>query len=311
MEWRNNTMKGKDLLSISDLTPTDVQNLVIQSIEIKTGSYPRPLEGKVIALLFEKPSLRTRVSFEVGIRKLGGDCFYLGGSEIGLGTREPVKDVARVLDRWVDGIIARVFSHENLMTLANNTSVPVINALSDVEHPCQAMADLLTIYEHKSTFNNQKLAYIGDGNNVANSLALACASVGIEFVIAVPEGYQIESSIWTEVELRSQLEDSENRQIRLPEKAVFGADVVYTDVWVSMGQDDESSKRIKAFEKYQVSPDLLGLAKPDAIFMHDMPAHEGQEITVGMLDHPQSVVFDQAENRLHAQAAIMMGLFAD
>jgi len=304
-------MKGKDLLSISDLTPTDVQNLVIQSIEIKTGSYPRPLEGKVIALLFEKPSLRTRVSFEVGIRKLGGDCFYLGGSEIGLGTREPVKDVARVLDRWVDGIIARVFSHENLMTLANNTSVPVINALSDVEHPCQAMADLLTIYEHKSTFNNQKLAYIGDGNNVANSLALACASVGIEFVIAVPEGYQIESSIWTEVELRSQLEDSENRQIRLPEKAVFGADVVYTDVWVSMGQDDESSKRIKAFEKYQVSPDLLGLAKPDAIFMHDMPAHEGQEITVGMLDHPQSVVFDQAENRLHAQAAIMMGLFAD
>ena len=258
-------MKGKDLLSISDLTPTDVQNLVIQSIEIKTGSYPRPLEGKVIALLFEKPSLRTRVSFEVGIRKLGGDCFYLGGSEIGLGTREPVKDVARVLDRWVDGIIARVFSHENLMTLANNTSVPVINALSDVEHPCQAMADLLTIYEHKSTFNNQKLAYIGDGNNVANSLALACASVGIEFVIAVPEGYQIESSIWTEVELRSQLEDSENRQIRLPEKAVFGADVVYTDVWVSMGQDDESSKRIKAFEKYQVSPDLMGLAKPDAI----------------------------------------------
>ena len=304
-------MKGKDLLSISDLTPTDVQNLVIQSTEIKTGSYPRPLEGKVIALLFEKPSLRTRVSFEVGIRKLGGDCFYLGGSEIGLGTREPVKDVARVLDRWVDGIIARVFSHDNLITLANNISVPVINALSDVEHPCQAMADLLTIYEHRSTFNNQKLAYIGDGNNVANSLALACASVGIEFVIAVPEGYQIEPSIWTEVELRSQLEDSENRQIRLPEKAVFGADVVYTDVWVSMGQDDESSKRIKAFEKYQVSPDLLGLAKPDAIFMHDMPAHEGQEITVGMLDHPQSVVFDQAENRLHAQAAIMMGLFAD
>ena len=265
MEWRNNIMKGKDLLSISDITPKDVQNLVIQSTEIKTGSYPRPLEGKVIALLFEKPSLRTRVSFEVGIRKLGGDCFYLGGSEIGLGTREPVKDVA----------------------------------------------DLLTIYEHRSTFNNQKLAYIGDGNNVANSLALACASVGIEFVIAVPEGYQIEPSIWTEVELRSQLEDSENRQIRLPEKAVFGADVVYTDVWVSMGQDDESSKRIKAFEKYQVSPDLLGLAKPDAIFMHDMPAHEGQEITVGMLDHPQSVVFDQAENRLHAQAAIMMGLFAD
>lgn len=303
-------MKGKDFLSISDLTPKEVRNLVSQSKKIKTGVYPRPLEGKVIALLFEKPSLRTRVSFEVGIRKLGGDCFYLGGSEIGLGTREPVKDVARVLDRWVDGVVARVFSHENLMNLADNTSVPVINALSDVEHPCQAMADLLTIYEHRNTFNNQKLAYIGDGNNVANSLSLACASVGIEFVIAVPEGYQITPSIWTEVESRFQAKDRKIEQIRFPEKAVFGADVVYTDVWVSMGQDDELSRRIKAFKKYQVSPALMELAKPDAIFMHDMPAHEGQEITIGMLDHPQSVVFDQAENRLHAQAAIMMELFA-
>ena len=301
---------GKDFLSIADLSSDEVGLLIDRAAQTKDGPPQRPLEGKTIAMLFEKPSLRTRVSFEVGIRRLGGDCFHLGGPEVGLGEREPVPDVARVLDRWVDGVIARVNSHESLSLLAEHTTVPIINALSDVEHPCQAMADLLTILEHRGRLDGQRVAYVGDGNNVAASLALACASVGAEFVIASPPDYRVDCSTWEEAARRASASGGGVHWVELPEDAARGADVVYTDVWVSMGQDAESKARLRAFQGYQVSPTLMELAKPDAIFMHDMPAHEGEEITPGMLDHPQSVVFDQAENRLHAQNAVLAYLFA-
>ena len=302
-------MDGKDFLSIADLSSDEVGLLIKRAAQMKGGPAGRPLEGRTIAMLFEKPSLRTRVSFEVGIRRLGGDCFHLGGPEVGLGEREPVPDVARVLDRWVDGVVARVNSHESLTLLAEYTTVPIINALSDVEHPCQAMADLLTILEHRGRLDGQRVAYVGDGNNVAASLALACASVGAEFVIASPPGYRVEGSIWDEAGRRARASGGSVAWVPAPEDAAKGADVVYTDVWVSMGQDAESAARHRAFQGYQVSPGLMELAKPGAVFMHDMPAHEGEEITPGMLDHPQSVVFDQAENRLHAQNAVLAYLF--
>ena len=298
-------MDGKDFLSIADLSPDEVGLLIERAAEMKDGPPQRPLDGRTIAMLFEHPSLRTRVSFEVGIRRLGGDCFHLGGPEVGLGQREPVPDVARVLDRWVDGIVARVNSHESLALLAEYTTVPIINALSDVEHPCQAMADLLTILEHRGQLDGQRVAYVGDGNNVAASLALACASVGAQFVVASPPDYRVESAIWEEAGRRAGASSGSVHWVELPEDAARGADVVYTDVWVSMGQDADSAARHRAFQGYQVSPALMELARPDAIFMHDMPAHEGEEIAPGMLDHPQSVVFDQAENRLHAQNAVL------
>ncbi len=301
-------MDGKDFLSIADLSSEEVGLLIERAVRMKGGPAQRPLEGRTIAMLFEKPSLRTRVSFEVGIRRLGGDCFHLGGAEVGLGEREPVPDVARVLDRWVDGVVARVNSHESLRLLAEYTTVPVVNALSDVEHPCQAMADLLTILEHRGRLDGQRVAYVGDGNNVAASLALACASVGAEFVIASPPGYRVDGATWDEAERRAGASGGGVDWVEMPEDAARDADVVYTDVWVSMGQDAETEARHRAFQGYQVSPALMELARPGAIFMHDMPAHEGEEVTPGMLNHPQSVVFDQAENRLHAQNAVLAHL---
>ena len=302
-------MKAKDFLSIADMEPEEVGTMVAKARHIKNGTTPRPLEGKTIALLFEKPSLRTRVSFEVGIRQMGGECVYLGGDDVGLGVREPVADVARVLDRWVDGIVARVYSHASLVLLARHTKVPVINALSDLEHPCQAMADLLTILEHRGSLRGQRVAFIGDGNNVAGSLAVACASVGADFTIAAPKDYRVDADTFEEATRRGATSGSVVIWLEPPVDAARDADVVYTDTWVSMGQDAERARRLKAFQGYQVDDGLMGLAKDDALFMHDMPAHEGEEIASGMLDHPQSVVFDQAENRLHAQKAIMAALF--
>jgi ornithine carbamoyltransferase len=303
-------VKGKDFLSIADMSPEEVGSMVLKAERMRSGATARPLEGKIIALLFEKPSLRTRVSFEVGIRRLGGDCVYLGRDDVGLGVREPVADVARVLDRWVDAVVARVFLHESLELLARHMTVPVINALSDLEHPCQAMADLLTIHQHRGGLRERTVAYIGDGNNVAASLALACASVGADFTIAAPEDYKIAEAIWAEATGRSEANGSKVVWVESPQEAVRGSDVVYTDVWVSMGQDAETEARRRAFEGYQVNEELMGQARADAVFMHDMPAHEGEEIAKGMLDHPRSVVFDQAENRLYAQEAILAELLA-
>ena len=302
-------MKGKDFLSVTDLAPDEIWPVIQKAESMKNGQSPRPLEGKVIALLFEKPSLRTRVSFEVGIRQLGGECVYLGGDDVGLGVREPEADVARVLDRWVDCIVARVSSHRSVEILGGSTSIPVVNALSDLEHPCQALGDLLTVYEHKGKLAGLKVAFVGDGNNVSSSLALACASVGADFTIASPEGYAIPTAIWEEATRRASLRGSRLDSVQAARDAVRNADVVYTDVWVSMGQESDSEQRRRVFAGYQVNEDLMGNAKPDAIFMHDMPAHRGEEISEGMLDHASSVVFDQAENRLHAQKAILVELF--
>ncbi len=302
-------MARKDFLTLADFESEEVKGLVEKAYSFKQGETPRVLEGKVFALVFEKPSLRTRVSFEVGIRQMGGSCIYLSQQDIGLGVREPEADVARVLDRLVDGVIARVFSHRSLELLAEHSSIPIVNALSDLGHPCQAIGDMLTVYEHKGKLDGLGMAFVGDGNNIAGSLALACGSLGMDFTIASPRDYQIPSLVWDEAKRRAVENESEISWVETPEEAVAGVDVVYTDVWISMGDESEASERRKIFSSYQVSEDLVKVAKPDFIFMHDMPAHRGEEISEGMLDHPNSVVFDQAENRLHAQKAILAQLF--
>jgi ornithine carbamoyltransferase len=298
----------RNFLSVADLSPHEIGLSIDSAIHMKGGESPKPLDGMTVITLFEKPSLRTRVSFEIGIRQLGGDCVNLGASEVGLGVREPVADVARVLDRWVDIIVARVNSHDSLVQFAKYANAPIVNALSDLEHPCQAMADILTIQEHRGELRGQRVAYIGDGNNTAASLAIACASVGADFVIAAPPDYQIPTPAWEEANRRASESQSRVGWVELPQQAARGADVVYTDTWVSMGQDDESEVRLEAFKEYQVNEELMSYAKPDALFMHDLPAYEGKEIAPGMIDHPRSVVFDQAENRLHAQKAILAGV---
>ena len=304
-------MKSKDFLSVADLSSDDVAQLVERAYEMKRSKRARPLEGKEFALLFEKPSLRTRVSFEVGIRQLGGTCTYLSQQDVGLGVREPEADIARVLDRWVDGIIARVFSHRSLELLAEYCDIPVVNALSDLEHPCQAMGDLLTIKEHKGRLSDLNVAFIGDGNNVAASLALACASVGANFTLASPEDYQIPTPVLEEARRRAAVSESGIDWTPEPVAAVRDADVVYTDTWVSMGQEDEKAERIAIFGNYKVDEELVKSAKPDFLFMHDMPAYRGQELSEDMIDHNNSVVFDQAENRMHAQKAILDAIYGD
>jgi len=290
----------KDLISIADLTSKDIQDLITSAVELKREKRGPLLDGLVLALIFEKPSLRTRVSFDVAMIQLGGHALYLSPAEVGLGQREPVSDVARVLSRYVDGIVARTFAHQSVALLAKHATVPVINGLSDEEHPCQVLSDLLTIYEKKGTLEGLTIAYIGDTNNVANSLILACALMGIDFRIASPKGYGPKGEILTQARNITVTDDAR--------EAAKGADVVYTDVWTSMGQEAEAERRRKAFAGYQVDAELLSLAKKDSLFMHPLPAHHGEEIAAGLLDAPQSVVFDQAENRLHMQKAILVRL---
>ncbi len=298
-------MKGKDLLSVSDLSSEEVDLLLSDTLSIKTGGWLSSLSGRSLALLFEKPSLRTRVSFEMAMRQLGGQVIYLSPDEVGLGRREPVADVARVISRYVDVIAARTNSHQTLELLAEYASVPVINALSDREHPCQALADLFTIYEKKGDLNGLNLAFIGDGNNVANSLLLAASLVGMNFRIASPAGYQVSDEILDLARDYAGESGSDILCTQELEQAVAGADIVYTDVWTSMGQEDEAEKRRRAFAGYQVNGQLLDLAKDDAILMHPLPAHRGDEVTDDVLDGPASVVFDQAENRLHLAKALL------
>ena len=300
----------KNLLSVSDLTDNQIKKLILTAKDLKTGNEisKQSLKNKSLALLFEKPSLRTRASFELGITQLGGHCVYLSKDDIGMGNREPVVDIANVLDRWFDGIIARVFNHQTLKLLEEGCSIPIINALSDIEHPCQALSDMLTIDEKLGHIENTKIVFFGDGNNVAASLALCAAALGANFVMCSPEKYKVNETIW-----RAALEQAEKTGSKLewtqnPHSAVEDSDVIYTDVWVSMGDEDQSNQRVQDLEEYQVTPELIKLAKSEAIFMHDMPAHEGEEISEGLLYHPQSVVFDQAENRLHMQKAILASL---
>ncbi len=301
-------MEGKDLLSIAGFASGDLAAFIAQAARLKAGPAPARFGGRTLALLFEKPSLRTRVSFEVAMRQLGGEAIYLSPAEVGLGQREPVADVARVLSRYVDAIAARTFAHATVVELARHASVPVINALSDAEHPCQALADLLTIYEKKGRLAGLKLAYVGDANNVANSLMLAAALTGMEFRLASPAGYGPGQEVQRLANEYTRRSGARVVVTDDPKQAVAGADVVYTDVWTSMGQEAESEARRHAFRGYQVNPGLMSLATADAIFLHDLPAHHGEEISEGMLESHWSVVFDQAENRLHAQKALLVEL---
>jgi len=301
-------LKNKDLLSIAQLSAEEVQHLLNISQNMKRGRRKPKLPGKVLALLFEKPSLRTKVSFDVAMYQLGGHTIYLSQAEVGLGKREAVSDVAKVLERYVDIIAARTFAHETVELLAKNTRVPVINALSDLEHPCQALADLLTIKEKKGRLDGVNVAYVGDGNNVAHSLLLACALVGANMRLATPTGYQSNEAIVSQARLFAAQSGSEVICTQDPRSAVAEADVVYTDVWISMGQEAETARRRTDFAGYQVNNELMALAKKDAIFMHPLPAHSGEEISPGLLESPQSVVYDQAENRMHVQKAIMVEL---
>ena len=302
-------MKNKDFLSILDLNDGEVEGIISKAASIKQGSTPQILSGKTVALVFEKPSLRTRVSFEVGVKQMGGTCIFLSNSEIGLGVREPEADVAKVLDRLVDCVVARVFSHRSLEILAEHTSIPVVNALSDQAHPCQALGDCLTIFERKGSLEGLKIAFVGDGNNIAGSLALACSSAGMDFTIASPKNYKLPESIWNQATAEAEKRGTNLRWTQDPKDAVFEADVVYTDVWVSMGDEKEKEERLSVFSSYQVNEQLVKFAKDDFLFMHDMPAHRGEEISEGMLDHPNSVVYHQSENRLHAQKAVLAELF--
>jgi ornithine carbamoyltransferase len=262
-------------------------------------------------MIFEKPSLRTRVSFDVAMQQLGGQAIYLNQAEVGLGQREPVSDVSRVLSRYVDVIAARTYAHQTLLELARYANVPVINALSDEEHPCQALADLLTVMERFGTLRGVRLAFVGDGFNVAVSLAEASALAGIDFVIASPAGYSLPEPALRMAQRAAEDHGGRVRAVEAPADAVQGADVVYTDVWTSMGHEDTYTERKEAFSGYGVTADLMSLAKPTAIFMHDLPAHRGEEVMEDVIEGAQSVVFDQAENRLHAQKAILALVASD
>ncbi len=308
-------LKGRSLLKMSDLSQDELRTVLLQAGRLKRVSAESPLtpllEGKTLALIFEKPSLRTRVTFEVAMTRLGGRSTYLAPADIQLGKRESVEDVSRSLSRWVDGIAARTFAHDTVVRLAESGSIPVVNALSDLEHPCQALADLLTIAEHRCgtteepDFSSVRLAFVGDGNNVANSLLVASAIVGMSMTAACPEGYWPDEGILEEAHAIAAGTGAQIRVTADLREAVDGADVVYTDVWTSMGQEEEREARLQAFRGWSVTPELMSLAKPDAIVMHCLPAHRGEEISAEVIDGPQSVVFDQAENRLHAQMGLL------
>ena len=298
-------LKGKGLLSVADLGSEGIRFLISVAKDMKATGWVSLLERKTLAIIFEKPSLRTRVSFEVAMQQLGGHTIYLSPAEVGLRERESVPDVARVLGRYVDAIAARTFSHQTLEVLSRYSGVPVINALSDLEHPCQALADLLTIYEKKGELQRLTLAFVGDGNNVAHSLLLAASLAGMNFRISSPSGYAVQDGILNLAQGFAVDSGAEIVCTDEPYLAVAEADVVYTDVWTSMGQEYESPQRRRIFANYQVNNELLSLAKRNAILMHPLPAHHGEEVGDGILYSPQSVVFDQAENRMHLQKALL------
>ena len=307
-------MSKKDFISITDFTSGEILGVLKLAKELKhelkaKGKNKPIFTGKTLAMLFEKPSLRTRISFESGMTQLGGHAIYLAPSDIGLGVREPVSDVSKVTSKMVDLIMARTFKHETVTELAKFSSVPVINGLSDLEHPCQIMADLLTIQEVKGKLKGINLSYLGDcENNVTHSLALASGILGINFTAASPKGYNMKSEV-TDMALKlAKKSGAKIKEVSVPDEAVENADVVYTDTWVSMGDEAEKQKRLIVFPPYQVTQKLMKLAKNDAIFMHDLPAYRGNEVETEVIDGNQSVVIKQAENRLHAQKAVMVYL---
>jgi ornithine carbamoyltransferase len=302
----------KDLLSIRDLTVFEIDGLFDLAADLKAqqrkGIAHPLLTGKTLGMIFEKPSLRTRVTFEVGMAQLGGRAIYLAPADIQLGTRETVKDVARNLERWVDGIVARTFTHRTVEELARHAAIPVINGLSDLTHPCQILADLFTLREKRGPLRGVKVAYIGDGNNVCHSWLYGAAKTAIDLTVACPKGYEPDADV---VAFAHQEAEAAGGRITLLDDAraaAAGADVLYTDVWTSMGQESEAARRRRDFQGFQVNAALIGLATPDALVMHCLPAHRGEEITDEVLDGPHSIVYDQAENRLHVQKAILAKL---
>jgi ornithine carbamoyltransferase len=302
-------MKGKSLASLDHLTREEIEQILKTSellkFQLLRGQEHPLLKGKTLAMVFEKPSTRTRVSFEVGMWQLGGYALYLSATDLQLGRGETIGDTAQTLSRYVKGIMARVFSHQTILDLIQHSKVPVINGLSDFSHPCQGLADLFTVYEKKGRFEDLKLAYVGDGNNVAHSLIDGCSKVGMNIVLACPKGYEPDSKVVTMGKREAKKNGSEVRVTVDPKEAVKGADVIYTDVWASMGKEKEHSERVKILKPYQVNSKLVKGAKEDYIFMHCLPAHRGEEVTDEVADSKNSVIFDQAENRLHTQKALM------
>jgi ornithine carbamoyltransferase len=299
-------------ISLNDLTPEQFRDLLAVATYLKRrraqGILEHALTGKTLAMIFEKPSLRTRLSFEVAMSELGGRSLFLRGDEVGMGVREPVRDVARVLSRYVQGIMARVFKHQSIIELSAHGSVPVINGLSDECHPCQALADFLTIQEHLGTIAGLRVVFIGDANNVARSLARAAMLAGSQLVLACPKNYA-----FTQADIASfgSAWGKQVIQVHNPSEAVAGAHVLYTDVWTSMGQEAEKAERLEAFRGYQINDTLIAKARGDVRIMHCLPAHRDEEITDSAVEHPRSIIFDQAENRMHAQKAILRLLMAN
>ena len=304
-------MKKMDLLSIGELSAENINEILDLGKKVKKdkAQFAHTLKGKSIGLIFQKPSNRTRVSFEIGMVQLGGYAIYLGPSEIGMGGRESVKDVARVLSRYLDALVARTYKHADVEDLAEYATVPVINGLSDYAHPCQALSDIFTIKEKFGTFKGITLSYIGDANNVLNSLMCAAAKVGLDMKIATPKGYEPDKKAVAEAK-KFQSSGSEMEFSHDPKIAAKEADVIYTDVWVSMGQEKEADKRIKDFNGFQINDDIMKLTNKNCLVMHCLPAHRGDEITDSVIDSKSSVVYDQAENRMHIQKAILLKILA-
>ncbi|MGV2940795.1 ornithine carbamoyltransferase [Mesobacillus sp. LC4] len=308
-------IKGKDLLTLADLEPKELLTLLDKAMTLKEKTlnkqFDQPLKGKILGMIFDKSSTRTRVSFEVGMIQLGGSALYLNGSDLQLGRGETVSDTAQVLSQYLDGIMIRTFSHKSVEELAANADIPVINGLTDLYHPCQALADLLTVYEKKGKLEGLKLAYIGDGNNVAHSLMIACTKVGMDVSIASPKGYFPNEEVTAQCKEFARQSGANLVITDSPEEAVDAADIIYTDVWTSMGQENENEQRLKDFSQFQVNGKLLELANEDYLFMHCLPAHRGEEVTAEVIDGAHSVVFEQAGNRLHAQKALLVEILKD
>ena len=302
-------MKQKHLLSLKDYSREDIEEILDLAARMKTapGEYAQALRGQSLGMIFQKPSTRTRVSFEVGMYQLGGQALYLGANDIQLHRGETIADTARVLSRYLDGIMARVFTHQDVLDLAKYGSVPVINGLSDLLHPCQALADYFTLREQRGRLEGLKVAYVGDGNNVCHELMIGAVKLGMSFACASPKGYEPNQLI-----VKASAREAQKAGTALPVvtgdpmAAVAGADLVYTDVWTSMGQEKESEARLQAFRGFQVTASMMAAAQPDAVFMHCLPAHRGEEVAAEVIDGPQSVVFDEAENRLHTQKALLV-----
>ncbi len=306
--YTHRSVTGRDLISIQDFMPQELLCALelASAMKARPADYRGTLVGKQIVLFFEKPSLRTRLTFEAGINSLGGVSFFVDQTQSRLGARESLSDVAHNLERWVDGLVLRTFAHETVTTMAMHASIPVINALSELEHPCQALADMLTLQEHFGNLRDVHLSYVGDGNNVAHSLLLAAAGLGATISVGTPKGFEPNADIVEAAHEMARVSGGHVEVVNDPIEAVAGADAVYTDTWASMGQEDEAAERRRIFAPFQVDQRLFSYAAKHAVFMHCLPAHRGEEVTPAVIDSPRSVVFDQAENRLHIQKAIMV-----